>query len=105
MSRRPAASSRAQSSASAPPSPPGSGCRSPSGKTAQARDCSALTTQILETLMSTNSNKCGVDGFLQGRVAGGLLRLSLTEAFVVCYDSAHPKYLETRSVHSDVAQI
>ena len=28
------------------------------------------TTQISETLMSTNRNKCGVIGFLQGRVAG-----------------------------------
>ena len=67
VSTRPAASSRAPSSSSAPPSPPGSGCRSPSGTTAHARDCSALTTQIWETLSYTETSECGMGGFLPVR--------------------------------------
>ena len=67
VSTRPAASSRAPSSSSAPPSPPGSGCRSPSGTTAHSRDCSALTNQIWEPLSYTETSECGMGGFLPVR--------------------------------------
>jgi len=56
--------------------------------------------------MSTYWNKCGVNGFLQGRVAGDLVETRLTEACsIVCYNSAHPTHLETLCVLLDVSQI
>ena len=67
------------------------------------------TIQICETLMSTHWNKCGVSGFEQGWVAGGLVRTRLKVAVASCinvfYDSVYPIYLETLCVHSDVSQI
>ena len=59
------------------------------------------TTKILETPMSTYRNKRGVRRIVQDSSRRfGLQRTGLTEAFVaVCFDSAHPTYLETICVH------
>ena len=64
------------------------------------------TTKILETPMSTFRNKCGVRRIVQSSRRFGLERTRLTEASVaVCFNSAHPTYLETICVLSYVAQI
>ena len=68
------------------------------------------TTKILETSMSTYRNKCWVLGaqncIRQSSRRFGLERTRLMEASVaVCFDSAHPTYLETIFVLSCVAQI
>ena len=56
--------------------------------------------------MSIYRNKCGVSGFLQGRVAGDLVRTRLAKQFVaLSYDSFHPIYSETYCVHTDIAQV
>ena len=42
--------------------------------------------------------------FIRQSIAGGFVETRLTEASsIVCYDSAHPTYLETICVHSVVA--
>ena len=62
-----------------------------------------LTTQIEETIMSTNRIKCWVSGVVQSNEAGRMVfvRTRLTEASsFLCFDSSHSAYLEEKNLYT-----
>ena len=55
----------------------------------QGHEVSWDTTQIRETLMSTERNKCGVGGILQGSIAGSLTEASNIDRFDATHTPVH----------------